>query len=126
VISKPDDISSWVSLLVLPLCILKSFRPRSSSESRSFVKRRHQEESISRAICSWSAPGGILQLVRDTLAEDTLLFQWWVMVTLIWRNVISSNVVGRFVTAITLLQSGFFLLQALLLIMTPLSSSILA
>ena len=56
---------------MLPLCTLKTFRPRSSSESRSSVKRRHKEESISRAICSWSAPGGNLQLVRDTLAEDS-------------------------------------------------------
>ncbi|GJU34119.1 hypothetical protein Tco_1182473 [Tanacetum coccineum] len=28
VICKPDDISCWVSLLVLPLCLLKTFRPR--------------------------------------------------------------------------------------------------
>ncbi|CAO2836311.1 unnamed protein product [Amaranthus hypochondriacus] len=56
------------------MCILKTFRPRSSSESRSAVKRRHQEESISRAICTWSAPGGMLQLVRDTMAEDSPTF----------------------------------------------------
>ncbi|GJV93972.1 putative reverse transcriptase domain-containing protein, partial [Tanacetum coccineum] len=29
VICTPDDISCWVSLLVLPLCLLKTFRPRS-------------------------------------------------------------------------------------------------
>nr|GEV02164.1 hypothetical protein [Tanacetum cinerariifolium] len=41
VICKPDNISCWVSLLVLPLCLLKNFRPRSGS----------------------------LQLIRETLAE---------------------------------------------------------
>ncbi|GJV43208.1 hypothetical protein Tco_1427744 [Tanacetum coccineum] len=32
VICKPDDISCWVSLLVLPLCLLKTFVPRSNLE----------------------------------------------------------------------------------------------
>ncbi|GJW72248.1 putative reverse transcriptase domain-containing protein [Tanacetum coccineum] len=46
VISTPDDISCWVSLLVLPLCLLKTFCPRSGS----------------------------LQLMRETLAESSPLF----------------------------------------------------
>ncbi|GJV39914.1 hypothetical protein Tco_1418354 [Tanacetum coccineum] len=43
VICTPDDISCWVSLLVLPLCLLKTFRPRSGS----------------------------LQVMRETLAESS-------------------------------------------------------
>ncbi|GKC08306.1 hypothetical protein Tco_0999916 [Tanacetum coccineum] len=49
VICKPVDISCWVSLLVLPLCLLKTFCPRSNLEC---------------------VPGGSLQLVRDTLAKS--------------------------------------------------------
>nr|GEU45132.1 putative reverse transcriptase domain-containing protein [Tanacetum cinerariifolium] len=71
VIYKPDDISCWVSLLVLTLCILKTFRPRSNLECMSIIKRQHQEESIVNAIQSWGTPGGSLQLLRETLAESS-------------------------------------------------------
>jgi hypothetical protein len=37
VICMPDDISCWVSLLVLPICLLKSFCPRSNLECRSAI-----------------------------------------------------------------------------------------
>ncbi|GKB71595.1 hypothetical protein Tco_0933007 [Tanacetum coccineum] len=56
-LDKPDDISCWVSLLVLPLCILKTFRPRSNLECKSLIKRQRQEESIVNAIRSWGIPG---------------------------------------------------------------------
>ncbi|GKF82757.1 hypothetical protein Tco_0244413, partial [Tanacetum coccineum] len=70
VICKPDDISCWVTLLVLPLCLLKTFYPRSNLECKSANKRQRQEESIINAIRSWGVPGGSLQLVRETLAES--------------------------------------------------------
>jgi hypothetical protein len=71
VICTPDDISSWVSLLVLPLCLLKTFSPRSNLECRSAIKRQRQEEYITNAIRSWGIPGGSLQLVREVLAESS-------------------------------------------------------
>nr|GEV80210.1 hypothetical protein [Tanacetum cinerariifolium] len=71
VICKPDDISCWVSLLVLPFCLLKTFCPRSNLECKSANKRQRQEESITNAIRSWGVPGGSLQLVRGTLAKST-------------------------------------------------------
>nr|GEZ43220.1 hypothetical protein [Tanacetum cinerariifolium] len=46
VICTPDDISCWVSLLFLPLCLLKTFRPRSNLECKLAIKRQRQEESI--------------------------------------------------------------------------------
>ncbi|GJZ10821.1 hypothetical protein Tco_0545580 [Tanacetum coccineum] len=70
VICKPDDVACWVSLLVLPLCLLKTFNPGSNLECKSANKRRHQEECIANAIRSWGVPGGSLQLVRETLAES--------------------------------------------------------
>ncbi|GJV14006.1 hypothetical protein Tco_1359329 [Tanacetum coccineum] len=70
VICKPDDISCWVSLLVLPLCLLKTLCPRSNLECKSANTRQRQEESITSAISSWGVPGGSLQLVRETLAES--------------------------------------------------------
>ncbi|GKC49407.1 hypothetical protein Tco_1072152 [Tanacetum coccineum] len=73
VICKPDDISCWVSLLVLPLCLLKTFRPRSNLECKSAIKRQRQEESIVNALRSWGMPGGSLQLLRETLACQVVL-----------------------------------------------------
>ncbi|GKE10765.1 hypothetical protein Tco_1414316, partial [Tanacetum coccineum] len=70
VICKPDDIACWVSLLVLPLCLLKTFSPRSNLECRSANKRQRQEECITNAIRSWGVPGGSVQLVRETLVES--------------------------------------------------------
>nr|GEV89797.1 hypothetical protein [Tanacetum cinerariifolium] len=71
VIGKPDDISCWVSLLVLPLCLFKTFRPRSNFECKSAIKRQRQIECIINAIRSWGMPGGSLQLLRETLAESS-------------------------------------------------------
>ncbi|GKD61502.1 hypothetical protein Tco_1299011, partial [Tanacetum coccineum] len=65
----PDDIFCWVSLLVLPLCLLKTFCLKSNLECKSAIKRQRQEDSIVSAIRSWIVPGGSLQLVRETLAE---------------------------------------------------------
>ncbi|GKF98844.1 hypothetical protein Tco_0297627, partial [Tanacetum coccineum] len=73
VICTPDDISYWVSLLVLPICLLKTFRPWSNLECKSACKRQHQEECIASDIHSWGTPGDSLQLLRDTLAEPTHL-----------------------------------------------------
>ncbi|GJX49926.1 hypothetical protein Tco_0276771, partial [Tanacetum coccineum] len=53
VICKPDDVACWVSLLVLPLCLLKTFNSGRNLECKSANKRRHQEESIANAIRSW-------------------------------------------------------------------------
>ncbi|GKB38033.1 hypothetical protein Tco_0882975 [Tanacetum coccineum] len=70
VICKPDDVACWVSLLVLPLCLLKTFNPGSNLECKSANKRRHEEKSIANAIRSWGVPRGSFQLVRETLAES--------------------------------------------------------
>ncbi|GJR66215.1 hypothetical protein Tco_0012280 [Tanacetum coccineum] len=53
VICKPDNISCWVSLLSLPLCLLKTFHPRSNLECKSSIKRQRQEDIIVNAIRSW-------------------------------------------------------------------------
>ncbi|GJV50135.1 hypothetical protein Tco_1440347 [Tanacetum coccineum] len=76
VICTPDDISCWVSLLVLPLCLLKTFRPRSNLECKSAIKRQRQEESIVNAIRSWSLPGGSMQVMGETLAESSPLLSY--------------------------------------------------
>ncbi|GKA13401.1 putative reverse transcriptase domain-containing protein, partial [Tanacetum coccineum] len=74
VICKPYDISCWVCLLALPLCLLKTFRPRSNLECKSAIKRQCQEESIVNAIRSWGTPGGSLQLLKETLVESSPTF----------------------------------------------------
>ncbi|GKE70766.1 putative reverse transcriptase domain-containing protein, partial [Tanacetum coccineum] len=64
----------WVSLLALPLCLLKTFRPRSNLECKSAIKRQRQEECIVNAIRSWGTPGDSFQLLRETLAESSPTF----------------------------------------------------
>ena len=54
---------------MLSLCTLKTFSPRSSSECRAVGKRQRQEKCFTSAIRTWDAPGGSLQLLRETLAE---------------------------------------------------------
>ncbi|KAL6542662.1 hypothetical protein OROHE_010182 [Orobanche hederae] len=71
VICKPVDISCWVNLLVLPLCILKTFSPMSNRECSYAIERQQQKESIANAIRSWSEPGGIMLLLRETLAAGS-------------------------------------------------------
>ncbi|GKE24061.1 hypothetical protein Tco_1435573, partial [Tanacetum coccineum] len=73
VICKPNNNSYLVSLLVLPLCLLKSFCPRSNLKCKSAIKRQRQEESIVNAIRSWGVSGGSLQLMREVLAESSLI-----------------------------------------------------
>nr|GEV57035.1 hypothetical protein [Tanacetum cinerariifolium] len=73
VICKPDDISCWVSLLVLPLYLLKTFFSRSNVECESSIKRQRQEESIANAIRSWSVSGGSLQLSKHLFKPAPLL-----------------------------------------------------
>ncbi|GKF31906.1 hypothetical protein Tco_0101704 [Tanacetum coccineum] len=48
----PDDISCWIILLVLPLCLLRNFCPRSNIECKSCIKRQRQEDNIVNAIRS--------------------------------------------------------------------------
>nr|GEU75118.1 putative reverse transcriptase domain-containing protein [Tanacetum cinerariifolium] len=71
VIGKPDDISCWASLLLLPLFLLKTFYTRSNLECKSTIKRQHQEEGILNVIRSWSLSGGSLHVMRETLAESS-------------------------------------------------------
>ena len=85
VIGKPDDISCWVQLLVLPLCVFKTFSPRSSRECSSGVRHQRQKESITSAIRSWCEPSGSVQLVHDRLADVSPLF----VVGNVWRRVVS-------------------------------------
>ncbi|GJT74237.1 hypothetical protein Tco_1040962 [Tanacetum coccineum] len=72
VICTPDDISCWVSLLLLPLCILKNFCPRSNIKYKSGIKRQRQEECIANSIRYWGIPGGSFQLVREDLVKPSL------------------------------------------------------
>lgn len=80
VVCSPDDISCWVGLLVLPLCLFKTFCPR-SNQCRSVTKRQRQEEYIVNAISSWGTPGGSLQVMREVLAEPPPL----------WSNIDEGN-----------------------------------
>nr|GEW35161.1 hypothetical protein [Tanacetum cinerariifolium] len=56
-------------LLVLPLCLLQTFCPRSNLECKYAIKRQRQEECIVNAIRSRGMLGGSMQLLRATLVE---------------------------------------------------------
>ncbi|GJX42562.1 putative ribonuclease H-like domain-containing protein, partial [Tanacetum coccineum] len=64
-ICTPDDISCWVSLLVLPLCILKTSCLRSNLKCKSAIKHQRQEKSIVNAIRSWSLPAVVLDMIKS-------------------------------------------------------------
>lgn len=78
VISSPADLSCWVRLFVMPLCLLKTFSARSSLECRAAVRRQRQEESIANAIRSWGEPGGICSFSRKPWPRLLLPLLWMV------------------------------------------------
>ncbi|GKB82154.1 hypothetical protein Tco_0949049, partial [Tanacetum coccineum] len=67
--SAPSSSDPLDHVDMLPLCLLKTFSPRSNLECKSATKRQRQEECIASGIRSWGMPGGCLQLLRETLAE---------------------------------------------------------
>lgn len=70
VIAEPSNVLAWVQLLILPRCILSTFKPKSSAESRSGKRRSLQAEGISDSIRIWREPGGIQRLVCLFLSGD--------------------------------------------------------
>nr|GEY92180.1 hypothetical protein [Tanacetum cinerariifolium] len=72
VICIPDDISCSVSLLVLPLCLLKSFCSRSNLKCKSAIKHQRQKEIIVNVIRAWSLPGGSLQISVTLTQQDCI------------------------------------------------------
>ncbi|PWA64211.1 hypothetical protein CTI12_AA346090 [Artemisia annua] len=71
VLARPNDLSVWVQLLILPGCVLSTFVPTNRAQRRSVERERCQFEGISRAILRWKDPADRLGLVLDRLARAT-------------------------------------------------------
>ncbi|CAL1377796.1 unnamed protein product [Linum trigynum] len=56
---SPGDLSCWIRLLVLHLCVLKTFSLWSNLQCRSAIRRLRQEESVIRAILAWGLGGSL-------------------------------------------------------------------
>lgn len=50
VLLRPNELSSWLHLILLPICTLNLFVPKSSREERSGNRKRIQTESINQAL----------------------------------------------------------------------------
>ncbi|XP_026453451.1 uncharacterized protein LOC113354296 [Papaver somniferum] len=67
VILNPREISSWIKLLLLPICTLNLYIPKNSSEKRSGTRKRMQAASINQDLVDWREPNGCLNLINTLL-----------------------------------------------------------
>lgn len=67
VLEHPNEVSAWLELLLLPVCTLSLYIPKSSMEERSGARKRLQTESINQALIKWKEPNGCLPLVQQLL-----------------------------------------------------------
>lgn len=72
VLLKPLDSSSWIQLLLLPVCTLKLFIPISNLEARSGTRKRLQIAAINQALLQWREPSDCLILTRKLLEFSRL------------------------------------------------------
>lgn len=67
--ANPGDVSVWIQLLLLPVCTLHLYIPKSSSEEKSGNRRTLQIRSINQSIVQWYETDGCIQLVQQLLHE---------------------------------------------------------
>lgn len=67
VVDNPSNISSCVQLLLLPICTLNMYIPKSSREERSGNRKRIQTAAINQAFVTWKEPNGCNILLQQLL-----------------------------------------------------------
>lgn len=67
VLGHPNDLSAWLHLLLLPVCTLSLYFPKSSTEERSGNRKRLQTASINDVLSRWREPQGCVVLVHQIL-----------------------------------------------------------
>ncbi|XP_026422218.1 uncharacterized protein LOC113318286 [Papaver somniferum] len=69
VISYTGDTSTWIQLILFPICILRVYSPKCSFEEKSSIRNKLQAASINQAIMRWREPNGCSFLVHKILEE---------------------------------------------------------
>ncbi|XP_026396172.1 uncharacterized protein LOC113290799 [Papaver somniferum] len=67
VVLSPTDLSSWIKLLLLPICTLNLYTPKSTPEEGSGNRKLLQVASINRAILTWREHNGCVTLITKLL-----------------------------------------------------------
>ncbi|KAI3963863.1 hypothetical protein MKW92_004301, partial [Papaver armeniacum] len=68
VIASPRDASVWVQLLLLLVCVLQTYVPKSNAEEKNLKKL--QISSINRSIARWFEPQGCIGLAHELLLDN--------------------------------------------------------
>lgn len=69
VIVIPDNLSAWLRLILLPICTLSLFKPRSAAEEKSGNRKCIQVAEINQALSVWKEPNGCYVLVNNLLHQ---------------------------------------------------------
>lgn len=64
------DLSTWLQLLLLPICTLNLYMPMCSREERAGTRKRLQIESINQALFQWKESNGCVHIVEKLLAAS--------------------------------------------------------
>ncbi|XP_026401420.1 uncharacterized protein LOC113297214 [Papaver somniferum] len=63
------DLCSRIQLLLLPICTLNLYFPKSSKEERSGNRKKLQTASVNLALARWKEPEGCIALLQQVLQE---------------------------------------------------------
>lgn len=69
VCGSPNNVSLWVKLLVLPVCVLRVFYPKGCKERKSSSRKVLQQEHVSQAMGTWKEPNGVFKLLSALFDE---------------------------------------------------------
>ncbi|XP_026450130.1 uncharacterized protein LOC113350228 [Papaver somniferum] len=69
VIVSPNNLSAWLQRILLPICTLTLFKPRSSSEEKLGNQKRLQVAAIINALSVWKEPNGCFILENKLLQK---------------------------------------------------------
>ncbi|XP_026456101.1 uncharacterized protein LOC113357055 isoform X2 [Papaver somniferum] len=72
VIALPNDLASWIHLLLFPICTLHSYTPQSSQEEKASNRKNLQVQSINLSLSQWDETNGCMRLVEKLLEEHGL------------------------------------------------------
>lgn len=67
VIANPLHLCAWLHLLLLPVCTLNLYMPKSSIEERSGTRKKLQIAAINQALVTWNEPNGCYSMVQKIL-----------------------------------------------------------
>lgn len=67
VLANPSELSSWIQLLLLPICTLNLYIPNNASEARSSTRKKLQIAAINQALLEWGQPNGCIYIIQRLL-----------------------------------------------------------